>query len=125
MLEEYTTGSYQMEMLKLSNWMLWKRCMLAVLHDLGLEKYIATDASVPAVAKAGELTTTELTAQRLWHDGDAKAWTWLELAISDAEMIHISRPTMASEMWKQLSQVKEAKGHLGVLKEVIKHFNIL
>ena len=51
----------------------------------------------------------------MWHDGDAKAQTRLELAISDAKMIHISRAMMASEMWKQLSQVKEAKGHLGIL----------
>ena len=104
-----------MEMLKLSNWMPWKHCMLAVLRDLGLEQYIVKDTSVPGVAKVGEPTTAELTAQRLWHDGDAKAWTWLELAISDAEMIHINGATTASDMWKQLSQVKEAKGRLGVL----------
>ena len=30
-----------MEMLKAQNWMPWKRQMLAVLRDLGLEKYIA------------------------------------------------------------------------------------
>ena len=41
--------------------------------------------------------------------------TRLELAISDAEMIHISGAITASKMWKQLSQVKESKGHLGVL----------
>ena len=43
-----------MEMLKSSNWMPWKRHMLAVLRDLGLEKYIAKDASVPGEAKKGE-----------------------------------------------------------------------
>ena len=75
MSEEYTTGSYRMEMLKSSNWMPWKRHMLAVLRDLGLEKYIVTDASVPGVAKANALTTTKLMAQRLWRDGDAKART--------------------------------------------------
>jgi hypothetical protein len=39
----------------------------------------------------------------------------MELAISDAKIIHISRAIMASDMWKQLSQVKESKGRLGVL----------
>ena len=40
-----------MEMLKSSNWMLWKCRMLVVLQDLGLEKCIAKDASVPGEAK--------------------------------------------------------------------------
>ena len=48
-----------MEMLKSSNWMPWKRHMLAVLRDLGLEKYIAKDASVPGEAKKGEPTEAE------------------------------------------------------------------
>ena len=74
-MEEYTTGSYWMEMLKSSNWMPWKHRMLAVLHDLGLEQYIVKNASVPGVAKAGEPITAELMAQRLWRDGDAKART--------------------------------------------------
>src|SRR6202522_967132 len=115
MSEEYTSGSYRMEMLKSSNWMPWKRRMLAVLRDLGLEQYIAKDASVPGVAKAGEPTAEELEAQKKWRDGDAKAHTRMELAISDAEMIHISGAIMASDMWKHLSQVKKSKGHLGVL----------
>ena len=90
-----------MEMLKLSNWMLWKHCMLVVLHDLGLEQYIVKATSVPGVAKADEPTTAKLT--RRWHEGDAKAWTRLELAISDVKMIHISGAMTASEMWKQLT----------------------
>src|ERR1700679_2433891 len=116
MSEEYTSGSYRMEMLKSSNWMPWKHHMLAVLRDLGLEQlYIAKDAHVPGVAKAREPTAEELEAQKKWRDGDAKARTRMELAISDAEMIHISGAITASDMWKQLSQVKESKGHLGVL----------
>jgi hypothetical protein len=73
MSEEYTSGTYRMEMLKSSNWMPWKRCMLAVLRDLGLEKYIAKDASVPGEAKRGEPTDEESEAQRKWHEQDAKA----------------------------------------------------
>src|SRR5271168_2698603 len=112
MSEEYTSGTYRMEMLKSSNWMPWKRRMLAVLRDLGLEKYIA---SIPEEAKRGEPTEEENEAQEKWRNGDAKARTQIELAISDAEMIHISGATTASEMWKQLSQVKESKGRLGIL----------
>jgi hypothetical protein len=104
-----------MEMLKSSNWMPWKRRMLAVLRDLGLEKYIAKDASVPGVAKEGEPTKEETEARKKWHEGDAKARTRIELAISDAEMIHISGAMTAREMWEQLTIVKESKGRLGVL----------
>jgi hypothetical protein len=64
MSEEFTSGSYRMEMLKSSNWMPWKRRMLAVLRDLGLEKYIAKDASAPGEAKAGEPTKEEQEEQK-------------------------------------------------------------
>ena len=111
----YTSGSYRMEMLKASNWMLWKWRMLAVLRDLGLEKYIATDAKLPELADRSKPTSEELEAQRKWHEGDIKACTWIELAISDAEMIHISGTMTAYEMWNQLALVKESKGQLGVL----------
>lgn len=114
MSEEYTSGSYCMEMLKSNNWMPWKRRMLAVLHNLGLEKFIVKDASEPGAAK-DEPTTAELEAQRKWREGDAKAQTRIELAISDAEIIHISGATTAREMWSQLTMVKESKGCLGIL----------
>ena len=104
-----------MEMLKASNWMPWKRRMLAVLRDLGLEKYIAADAKFPESANRSKATAEEAEAQRKWREGDTKACTRIELAISDAEMIHISGATTAREMWSQLSLVKESKGRLGVL----------
>ena len=115
MTEEHTSGTYQIEMLKSKNWMLWKQRMLAVLQDLGLEEYIANDACVPGEAKRGELTETEREAQRKWHEKDAKAWSQIELAISDAEIIHISGTTTVYEMWEQLTIVKESKGQLGIL----------
>jgi hypothetical protein len=42
MSEEHavTIGSYRIEQLKAENWMPWKRRMLAIFRDLGLEKYI-------------------------------------------------------------------------------------
>ena len=115
MSEEYTSGSYRMEMLKAQNWMPWKRRMLAVLRDLGLEKYIATDAKIPESADKSKPTAEELDAQKKWREGDTKACTRIELAISDAEMIHISGATTAREMWSQLCLVKESKGRLGIL----------
>ena len=36
-----------MELLKGHNWMPWKWCMLAILQDLELEKYIEKDAIPP------------------------------------------------------------------------------
>jgi len=115
MSDEYTMGSYQMEMLKAHNWMPWKQQMMAVLHDLGLEKYIAKDAKPPGSADPQKLTMEELEVTRKWAKGDAKVQTRIELTISDAEMIHISGAMTAQEMWDQLIMVKESKGRLGVL----------
>ena len=102
-------------MLKATNWMPWKRRMMAVLRDLGLEKYIAKDAKPPGSANPQSPTTEELAATKKWAEGDAKVQTRIEFAISDAEMIHISGATTAQEMWDQLTMVKESKGRLGVL----------
>jgi gag-polypeptide of LTR copia-type len=115
MSEEYTSGNYQMEMLKATNWMPWKQRMLVVLQDLGLKKYIAADAKISESANRSKPTADELEAQRKWCEGDTKACTQIELAISDAEMIHISGAMTAQEMWSQLSLVKKSKGRLGVL----------
>jgi hypothetical protein len=104
-----------MEMLKGTNWMPWKRRMLAVLRDLELDKYIANDAVEPRAAKPTEPTDAEKTAVQKWRSGDAKARTRIELAISDLEMIHISGAQTAKDMWKQLTLVKESKGKLGIL----------
>ena len=75
MSEEHTSRSYQMEMLKALNWMPWKRQMLAVLRDLGLEKYIAADAKLPEPADISKLTAAEIEAQKKWLEGDTKACT--------------------------------------------------
>ena len=89
--------------------------MQAILRDLGIEEYIEEN-SAPPVAKT-PLTEADIRLQKEWKTGDAKVWTWIELAIGDAEMIHISSTTMAQEkkMWKQLMMVKESRGRLGVL----------
>jgi transposase InsO family protein len=104
-----------MELLKGHNWMPWKRRMLAVLRDLGLEKYIAKDAKAPEAADRDNPTQDEKEASKRWKEGDAKARTRIELSIGDSEMIHISGADSAREMWEQLTTVKESKGRLGVL----------
>ncbi|KAF8222694.1 hypothetical protein L208DRAFT_1017636, partial [Tricholoma matsutake] len=111
----YTSGSYWMELLKAQNWMPWKRRMLAMLWDLGLEKYIAKDAKAPESADRANLATAELEEQKKWRDGDVKVHRHIELVIGDSEMIHISGTDSAREMWDQLTMVKESKGQLGVL----------
>src|SRR6266700_6629092 len=115
MSDEYTTGSYRIELLKADNWMPWKRRMLAVFRDLGLDKYIEKDAKSPESADVNKPTTEELDTQKKWADGDSKARTRIELSIGNAEMIHISGATTARQMWDQLCMVKESKGRLGVL----------
>ncbi|KAJ3543106.1 hypothetical protein NMY22_g3260 [Coprinellus aureogranulatus] len=104
MPEDYSSG-YRIELLKANNWMPWKQRMLAILRDLGLEKYIEADSKPSGSDEAKEA----------WRAGDAKTRTRIELAVGDSEMIHISGAETAAQMWKQLSQVKESKGKLGVL----------
>ena len=104
-----------MEMLKGNNWMPWKRRMLAVLRDLSLETYIDKDSKLPTPKDPHKPTDAEKEAEKKWREGDAKARTRIELAIGDSEMIHIISATTASEMWKQLTLVKESRGKLGIL----------
>ena len=116
MSDEYSTGGgYQYELLKADNWMPWKRRMLVVFRDLGLEKYIVKDAKAPESADPAKITPEEIEAKKKWQDGDGKARTRIKLLIGNAEMIHISGANTASQMWEQLCMVKESKGRLGVL----------
>ena len=89
--------------------------MLAILRDLGLEKYIEKDATPPEPADKANPTQDERDAEKRWKEGDAKACTCIELSIGDSEMIHISGADTARGMWEQLTTVKESKGRLGVL----------
>ena len=85
--------------------------MLAIFVDLGLEEYIEKGAGPPESDDIAE-------QQRLlkkWKQGDAKAKARIELAISDAEMVHIMGAETAQQMWAQLTMVKEPKGRLGIL----------
>ena len=91
--------------------------MQAILRDLGIEEFIEEN-SAPPVAKTPP-TEADIRLQKEWKTGDAKAQTWIKLAIGDAEMIHISSATMAREMWKQLTMVKESRGHLQRAKHCI------
>ena len=104
-----------MELLKGHNWMPWKWCMLAILWDLGLEKYIEKDATPPEPADKANLTQDEKDTEKRWKEGDAKAHTCIDLSIGDSEMIHISGADTARGMWEQLTTVKESQGRLGVL----------
>ena len=110
----YTSGSYKMEMLKANNWMPWKRRMLAVLRDLDLESYLKEDTK-PKPKDFSSPSEDEIKAIKKWEEGDAKARTRLELAIGDSEMVHIIGAETASQMWKQLTLVKESRGKLGIL----------
>ena len=89
--------------------------MLAILRDLGLEKYIEKDAILPEPADKANLTQDEKEAEKKWKEDDVKACTHIELSIGDSEMIHISSTDSVRGMWEQLTMVKESKGRLGVL----------
>ena len=116
MSNEYSTGGgYHYELLKVDNWMPWKRRMLTVFQDLGLEKFIMKEAKAPESVDSSKPTLEEIEVKKKWDKGDGKACTQIELLIRNAEMIHISGAITAAQMWDQLCMVKESKGQLGVL----------
>ena len=89
--------------------------MLAVLHDLGLETYIAKDAVAPGFSDLQNQTKDEETALKKWHEGNIKAWTQIKLSVGDSEMVHLSGAKTAWKMWDQLCMVKESKGWIRIL----------
>ena len=110
-----TSGSYRIELLESNNWVPWKRRISAILRDQGLEEYIRKDSKCPVAKDTTKVTEEEDKAQKQWRTGDVKARTRIELAIGDAEMIHISGAVTEREMWEQLTMVKESRGRLGML----------
>ena len=82
--------SYWIELLKADNWMPWKRRMLAILWDQGLERYIKKTAELLKPTISGAPTKEEMEAIEKWSEGDAKAHTRIELSVGDSEMIHLS-----------------------------------
>jgi hypothetical protein len=112
---KFTSRLYRIELLKGNNSMPWKRRMLAVLWDLGLETHIEESSKLPVAADPSKPTKDETKAIKKWTDGDAKMRTRIELAVGDSEMIHLVGARTAREMWKQLTLVKESCGKLGVL----------
>ena len=58
-----------MELLKGHNWMPWKQRMLAMLWDLGLEKYIVKDAKAPEATDRDNPTQDEKEASKRWKEG--------------------------------------------------------
>src|ERR1700684_3745686 len=96
--------------------MLWKHRMLAILRDLDLEEYIEKDSRPPVPKDISDPTDDEKVKIKMWKTKDAKARTRIELALGDAEMIHISGAMTARDMWDHwLTTVKESRGRLGVL----------
>ena len=43
MSKNTSSGSYQIDLPRNDNWMLWKQRILAILRDKGLEKYVSKD----------------------------------------------------------------------------------
>ena len=108
------SGSYRIELLQGDNWLPWKRRMLAILRDQGLEKYVEKDTVMPVAAIPSAPTAAETEAIAKWKDGDAKTRTRIELSLGNSEMIHLNGAITAKDMWRQLSMVKESMGRLGV-----------
>ena len=112
MSDEYTGGTYQIELLKASNWMPWNWQIMAI---FGLENHTEKGAVPPGSADPQHPTTAEQKEQKKWAEGDVKVRVRIELAISDAKMVHIMGAENANQMWEQLTMVKKSHGQLGML----------
>ena len=64
MSESHSSGSYRIELLKGDNWVPWKRRMLAILRDQGLEKYVRKEVEPPTPVKPAEPTKEELDVEK-------------------------------------------------------------
>ena len=89
--------------------------MLAVLRDQKLDGYIDKGAAPPAPKDPRNPTESEEKAIKTWTEGDHRAQSRIELSIGDSEMVHIIGAMTASQMWKQLTLVKEPRGKMGIL----------
>jgi hypothetical protein len=111
----HSSGPYRIDLLSSNNWLPWKRRMIAILRDQKLGKYLEKDAAPPTPADPMKPTSEETRAIEAWKEGDYRAQSRIELSIGDAEMVHIVGAKTASQMWMQLSLVKETRGEMGVL----------
>jgi hypothetical protein len=69
----------------------------------------------PVAADLDKPTVDEKKQMERWEELDGKAQTQIELTLSDSQMVHIAGTKTVAEMWKQLRQVKERGGKLGIL----------
>ena len=63
-IEQSTSRSYQIELLGPNNWVPWKRRILAILRDLGLEEFIEKDSKCPEAKDPAKLTDEEVELQK-------------------------------------------------------------
>ena len=89
--------------------------MIAILRDQKLAKYIEKDAAPPTYANPMKPTEDKRRVIKAWKEDDYQMQTRIELSIVDAEMVHILGAKMGSEMWKQLTLIKETRGKMGIL----------
>ena len=89
--------------------------MLAILRELELEQHVVKGVKPPELADPTKPTADELTAVEEWNKGDSEATARIVLSLSDAEMVHIYGADTASQMWEQLTMVKEPHSPSGIL----------
>lgn len=72
--------------------------MIAILRDKDLLEYVDGSTLHPVPANANAVTPTKKTAMSAWDKKDGKAQSQIELALGDAQMVHISGAKTFAEM---------------------------
>jgi hypothetical protein len=113
---DHTPSSlFRIEQLTDTNWVPWKRRVTAILRERALLKIVEGITTRPVAADPENPTSDERKQMERWEELDGKAQTQIELTLSDSQMVHIAGAKTAADMWKQLKQVKEKGGKLGIL----------
>ena len=106
----------KLEGLNDSNWEHWKTRTRALFTLAGLIKWLDGTAIQTIPTDESKPTKEETDAIQKYEDKELETQALLQLAIGPpSELAHTYGASMAAEMWKQLSDVKEPKGIHGVV----------
>jgi gag-polypeptide of LTR copia-type/Domain of unknown function (DUF4219) len=93
---------HSIEKLDATNYHAWKHKIRMVLIDKELWDVVDGSEEEP--------TTSNATKTKAWQKMNDKALATISLSVKDSELVHIRTCKKATEAWKKLAEVYEAKG---------------
>ena len=103
------------EKLKSDNWKEWKSQITSLLKMNGLDLFIDAEAATPKADNPAKPMEEEKKVISRWVAEDKLCFGLIKLTISSEEHVHTTGMMTSAALWKNLCDVKEPKGLLGVL----------